>query len=81
MLRILMDIFPTVADAMGNHLQKKPANRHAVNHNWKCIDACIAQLCVACLSLHSVSAFSVPAFSVSAFCLCLSLTHSRCVSR
>ena len=43
-LRILMDIFPAVADAMGNHLQRRPANRHAVNHNWKCIDACIAQL-------------------------------------
>jgi hypothetical protein len=43
-LRILMNIFPVVADTMGSHLQPRPVNRHAVNHNWKCIDACIAQL-------------------------------------
>lgn len=43
-LRILMDIFPTVAEAMGNHLQQNPTNRYAVNHNWKCIETCLVQL-------------------------------------
>lgn len=43
-LRILMEIFPTAAEALSNHLQENPTNRHAVSHNWKCIDACVAQL-------------------------------------
>jgi hypothetical protein len=44
LLRILMDVFPTAAETFERHLQPHPANRHAVNHNWKCIDACVSQL-------------------------------------
>ena len=43
-LRILMEIFPSASVAMAHHLQERPANRFAVNHNWKCISACFQQL-------------------------------------
>jgi len=43
-LRILMEIFPSASVAMSHHLQERPANRFAVNHNWKCIGACFQQL-------------------------------------